>query len=549
MKWTSFAFLAPIVIILSACSSSDEESGSPTGGAPASGVGGGSSTGGAPSSGGGDGLGGSTAAGSGGLGTGGHATGGVSSGGTSTGGAGPEPGTGGATGGTATGGSGGTGGVSSGGANTGGESTGSATGGMTDTGGSPGSGGAFTTGGTSETGGMTASGGAGETGGASQTGGSSDLGGSGGLDTGGAGGSTATGGADSGSGGASTGGAAAAWPTCSIPDSDLEAAFTAWEGAYVTDCGGNGKRVVGCGASTCSEAMGYGMLIAVNMGRQELFDSLLTFVHSLIPISQQGSFSGRYLLPWSIGGCDGASDYNNATDGDLDIAMSLVQADARWPGNGYLDAAIPIIRDIMTYNTTTYSGRRVLLAGDGTLQPAENGNYPSYFAPGYYRVFSQVVAASSEPDGAELAAQYLELANATYELFDGYQAAMTNKLWPEFANLDGTLRNGDQGYWWNACRTPWRIAADWAWFGSADAERQLTTAAAANADPYAAAPEKNSAFVGGLIFLHMPAGQAAFETACSAWLGAPSLADGVYFQDSLKLLYMLLASGHFPSGL
>ena len=523
MKRTFLTFFIPIGLVLGACSSGGDGGTVPPGGAAA--TGGNSPVGGAPF---GGGTGGATEPTTGGLGAGGLATGGFGTGGIATGGAATG---GGPSGGAPVGGSGGMGGVATGGVATGGVATGG-----------------VATGGAEPTGGAQPTGGVSETGGAGEMGGTVPIGGqeTGGASTGGEAGSAATGGATGGSGGAGTGGATATWPTCAISDSDLQSAFTAWEGAYVVDCGANGKRVRGCGADTCSEAMGYGMLIAVNMDAQPLFQSFVTFVESLLPIdSAGGNFAGRYLLPWSIGGCSGASDYNNAPDGDLDIALALLQAEVRWPGNGYRELALHVVRDILTYNTAVYSGRLVLLAGDSTLQPPTNGNYPSYFAPGYYRAFAAALESSAEPDGADLAAQYLELATATYELFDGYQAAMDNKLWPEFANLDGTLRNGDQGYWWNACRTPWRIATDWAWYRDANAERQLRTAAAANPDPYAAATEKNSAFVGALTFLHMPAGQEAFQAACTTWLNS-SMADNVYFQDSLRLLYLLLAAGRFP---
>ncbi|MBN2193570.1 MAG: hypothetical protein JW751_12205, partial [Polyangiaceae bacterium] len=387
--------------------------------------------------------------------------------------------------------------------------------------------------------------------GGSLTGGIDSGGTTGGGDTGGDGGTS--GGAGTGgdaSGGASTGGTATTWATCSISDAELTSELSAWESAYVVDCtsDGRGKRVSGCGADTCSEAMGYGMLIAVNMERPDLFDDFWTFVQAHIPVSASGNdLAGRYLLPWSIGGCTGeASDFNNATDGDLDIAMALIQAEARWPGNGYLEGALLVIRDILAYNTDVYQDRRVLLAGDITRQPASNGNYPSYFAPGYYRVFAQALEASGAPDGGDLAGQYRELAADTYELFIRYQGAMTNKLWPEFAKLDGTIN--DQSYGYNACRTPWRIATDFAWFGTAEAATQLTTAAAVNPDPYAAASDKNSAFVGAFTFLHLPAGEAAFDAACDVWLSA-ELYDDRYFQQSLKLIYMLLAAGRFPSTL
>jgi endo-1,4-beta-D-glucanase Y len=306
--------------------------------------------------------------------------------------------------------------------------------------------------------------------------------------------------------------------------------------------------VIGCGSSTCSEGIGYGMLIAVNANHKDLFDGLWALVDSLIPVpAAGGTVAGNNLLPWSINSDCTASDYNNATDGDLDIAMSLVQADQRWPGNGYLDNAIPIIKDILNKNTALSNGKRVLLTG--AKQPATDGGRPSYFAPAYYRVFIDIFGRAVYADPAQVTG-WTELLNSTYSLLSAAQTGMgESKLWPDWWPLDGSTAGG-QAFGWDACRAPWRIATDYAWFGSTDASTALLAARAVEPNPYKASPidPKNSAQVGALAFTAMPAGQAAFQTACDQWMAGP-LTDNAYFQTSLKLVYMQLAGGFFPSTL
>jgi endo-1,4-beta-D-glucanase Y len=293
--------------------------------------------------------------------------------------------------------------------------------------------------------------------------------------------------------------------------------------------------------------MGYGMLIAVNAGQRDLFDAFWTFVDSLIPVpAAGGAVAGNNLLPWSINSDCSVADYNNATDGDLDVAMALIQAEQRWPGNSYLDHAIPIIKDILNKNTALTNGKRVLLTG--AKQKVSDGGRPSYFAPAYYRVFIDIFSRAAYADAAQVTG-WTELLNSTYSLLTAAQEGTSGKLWPDWWPLDGSTSTG-QVFGWDACRAPWRIATDYAWFASADASKALLAARAVEPNPYLASPIKpqNSAQVGALAFTAMPAGSAAFQTACDQWMQGP-LSDNMYFQDSLKIIYMQLAGGFFPSTL
>ncbi len=89
------------------------------------------------------------------------------------------------------------------------------------------------------------------------------------------------------------------------------------------ECPANNSAVVlKDGSSVVSEGIGYGMLLAVANNDQPLFDKLWKFYSDHV--------DPRGLMNWAMDACDppGNNNANSATDGDLDVAMALVQADA-----------------------------------------------------------------------------------------------------------------------------------------------------------------------------------------------------------------------------
>ena len=100
-------------------------------------------------------------------------------------------------------------------------------------------------------------------------------------------------------------------------------------------------------------------------------------------------------MNWATGLCDapGNNMANAATDGDLDVAMALLQAQARWPGGNYLEQAKALAGKIAMFESETCGTRRVLKPGDAfggcSDKNGQDKLNPSYFAPGYYRVFQQ----------------------------------------------------------------------------------------------------------------------------------------------------------------
>jgi endo-1,4-beta-D-glucanase Y len=428
----------------------------------------------------------------------------------------------------------GSGGSGAGGTTSGSGGTTTGAGGAHAAGGATGSGGASAgSGGSGATTGAGGSG-AGGAGGAHAAGGATGTGGvTGGGGAGGA--TTGAGGATTGAGGSGAGGAG----VCATAALSATAAartateYQSWKTGYVVDCPSTSSAYVDKGGgSAVSEGIGYGMLLSVANNDQTLFDKLWKFYTD--HLDTQG------LMNWSMSGCapPGNNNANAATDGDLDAAMALVQADARW--GGYTSAAQNLIGKIKMYETDSCNGLNVLRPGDkfgGCSDPGNQGKVnPSYFAPGYYRVFATIDTAN--------AAFWTKLAADSYTMLAEYQALMSG-LVPEWGFVTGTTDGSSYGY--NACRTPWRVAVDYYWNCTPEARTFLqgvTTYVDGHGGVAGVPFDKNSAFLGGFALSAMPFGQTKLDGYVSAWLGA-QVDDTPYFQATLRRLYLQLAAGQF----
>ncbi len=494
-----------------------------------------------------------------------------------------------------------TGGFSStGGANSAGGGTGGiGTGGLRATGGTVSStGGASTNatggsnasgGGLASSGGTNASGGGAVSGGALATGGTKTSGGGGGAVSGGgpaSGGALATGGTKA--TGGSAGGLGASGGTtsnnvtqhpfpqnirgtfCTYPrnanNNDVIAAYEQWKTAVVTADGAGGflrikkpdsGSVIG---STVSEGMGYGMILAVYMGDQALFDNLWKY--------EQSHLDGSGLMNWEIGpdnvmtsGGAGA-----ATDGDEDMAWALIMADRQWGGSGslgdsYLNYAKALIDLIWQYEVDHGRGE-MLKPGDqwGNVDVTN----PSYFAPAYYRVFGQVTGKTSD---------WNKVVDSSYAIIEkSLNAASGNQdngLIPAWCNSSGTPVSAFSGapmYFQNdSTRTPFRVGQDYCYFGEARAHAYLAKISAfyasvgvanivngydLNGTPH---PEKAypglqaASFVGpaGVGAMSDPQYQQFIDDAYAKVATLQLTAGTIYYQKSWTALSLLMLTGNF----
>ncbi|HXJ19787.1 MAG TPA: glycosyl hydrolase family 8 [Polyangia bacterium] len=353
------------------------------------------------------------------------------------------------------------------------------------------------------TGGIVGSGG--NTGGDNGNGGSSSSGGTGGTHVSGNGGSSSGGSSSGGTGGSGgkggTGGGLSRGPTpaangtnfpfpqnrqmssCIYPaaydNNDVMAAYTKWKSDLVTSNGAGGFQRVQrtmsdplgspSGAtplnSTVSEGIGYGMIIAVYMGDQALFDGLWKY--------EQLHLDKNNLMNWSVDSSGNTTMANGmtvgqgaATDADEDMAWALAMADKQWGGSGSLSksyATYALQQIQAVWNNEIYQSK---LADPGDSWPPGdffNTINVSYFAPAYYRVFKQL---DSSHDWDAVNQTVFDTILGPSDNFSGALNASnkntTNGLVPAWCTSTGGSSSGGPYYYqYDSCRTPFRIGIDW----------------------------------------------------------------------------------------
>ncbi len=313
--------------------------------------------------------------------------------------------------------------------------------------------------------------------------------------------------------------------------------YASWKSKFYVDCGNGQSRIASAVGSneTFSEGIGYGMLLAVGNGDRDALDKLWAYYKAHV--------DSNGLMNWKINACTTEVwGQNAATDGDEDAAMALVQADAKW--GGYKADATSLINAIKTYETAAGSPS-YLRPGDAPNNGGKGDGVvnPSYFAIGYWHVWASYV---NDPFWNQLATDaYTMLAS-----FQSLTISSSTGLVPDWGTSAGQNPNGS-GYYYDACRTPWRVAVDYAWFGTSAAQKFLQNVSSfvdshggVDGVPF----DKNSAFLGAFALSGMAVSQAKADAYLNAWLSA-QMDDTPYFQGSLRGVYLLLANHAFPRGL
>jgi endo-1,4-beta-D-glucanase Y len=255
---------------------------------------------------------------------------------------------------------------------------------------------------------------------------------------------------------------------------DAQAAYEDWKDVHLEDCGGGRYRVRWENEkldATVSEGIGYGMLLAVVWGERDVFDGLYDYY-------QAASNETTGLMHWLRYGCgaDWSLEYSAypdgaAADADLDVAMALIMAHCKWNDASYSSEASSVIGAIRSHMFMTYEGMNVLQPGDSEwFDDLENGcvNY-SYFSPAYYREFAAYDAAN--------ASFWNAAADDSYDLLNLASHGSTG-LVRNWGSSDGSnaaldchnAYNRAASYGDDAARTPWRVATDYLWNGTAEAK-------------------------------------------------------------------------------
>jgi endo-1,4-beta-D-glucanase Y len=325
----------------------------------------------------------------------------------------------------------------------------------------------------------------------------------------------------------------------------------------------------GVGKKQCvSEGQGYGMVIVALMAGYEpsaknTFDNLYRYYKA------HPSNRGTHLMAWAQYNNGKNVDLSSATDGDMDIAYSLLLANTQWGGNGvinYLQEAKAIIADIMTYeiNHKTWS---VLLSNAIEYDSKDYfDTRTSDFMPANFKAFKQ--ATHDE--------RWDKVTANTYKLFDLMQDKYSPDagLVPDFiVHINTTpkpapphyLESAYDGYYnYNACRVPWRVGLDYLVNGDNRSKefvqkinqwiRETTSNNTYNlsAGYTLAGNDIKGRYFEALSFITPFAVSAMTDQKNQQWLNKVwdytiqfKLKDFDYYDNSIKLLNMIIVSGNY----
>ena len=246
----------------------------------------------------------------------------------------------------------------------------------------------------------------------------------------------------------------------------------AWEGYIRAFIGPDGRvHRPSHNGDTVSEGQAYALLMASLLEDRKVFDMVMEWTEK--HLSRKHQF-GDHLLAWHWENGKGVTDWNSASDADVDYALALVLAHRKWGESAYLEKAQLILTDILRMETAVVNGRTYLLPGPWGY---DNGSYvinPSYLSPAHFRIFSGLTGDS----------RWLDLIEASYHLIltvsQSFNGKMGVGLVPDWIAIgpDGNFtspKDFSDRFGWDAIRIPWRIGLDDFWFDENGAKEYMGT--------------------------------------------------------------------------
>ena len=316
-----------------------------------------------------------------------------------------------------------------------------------------------------------------------------------------------------------------------------------------------------------SEGQGYGMIITVLMAGAD--ESAKATYDGLYQYYKNHPADHRYLMAWAQTQNCRDLDKSTATDGDMDIAYSLLLADKQWGSNGrinYQQEARQMIASVMRYeiNPHTYS----ILISDAIEYDSKDyyDTRTSDFMPSNFKAF---VSATHDE-------RWKKVIDNNYKLFSYMQETYSPDagLIPDFIRhinkkaapaQPNYLESPYDGYYnYNACRVPWRIATDYLLTGDKRAKlfndrinkwiRETTQNEPDNlsAGYTLAGNDIKHRYFEALSFIGPFAVSAMTDRKNQQWLNNVwnylvefKLKDYDYYDNSIKLLNMIILSGNY----
>ncbi|MBK8802873.1 MAG: hypothetical protein IPN71_12645 [Fibrobacteres bacterium] len=230
-----------------------------------------------------------------------------------------------------------------------------------------------------------------------------------------------------------------------------------------------------------TEGQSYGMTIAVQMNRKDVFDKLWKFAKLHM---QQKSGDNKGYFAWKVASKSPFTpeDVNPAPDGEEYFVTSLYLADKRW-GSSATDGDMQNYKQqadsILTYMVTARTTLGPLVdpaSKQIVFSPAGNNPFtdPSYHLPAFYKLWGAFASHNN--------ALWNAMADTSVAFFLRASNKSPYGIMPNYANFDGSAAiypnaqvtdSGDNAqrafrydttYGADAHRTPMNIGAWWNWF-------------------------------------------------------------------------------------
>ncbi|MER5206097.1 glycosyl hydrolase family 8 [Streptomyces sp. NPDC002825] len=345
--------------------------------------------------------------------------------------------------------------------------------------------------------------------------------------------------------------------------------YNKWKAAFVRqNCGNGWYQIISPDADHpyVAEAQGYGMVVTATMAgadpdARKIFDGLVKW-----KIDHPSSVNPNLLAAEQDTACKSVNGGDGATDGDMDVAYGLLLADKQWGSTGtynYRDLALKHIAAIKKdeVNATT----KLLKLGDWS----SSGDQYYYITrtsdwmADHFRAF-RAASGDNTWDAVRSAHQtQVSRLQSTYAPGTGLlpDFVVDTNTTPKPAPGQVLEDPNDGSYWWNACRTPWRIADDAVTSGDATslaAARKLNgwikTKTGGDPNKIAVGYKLNGTQIssGSEAAFFAPFAVAAMtDPGSQAWLDAlwnkmvaTPVDTSSYFSASIQLQVMITASGN-----
>jgi endo-1,4-beta-D-glucanase Y len=223
---------------------------------------------------------------------------------------------------------------------------------------------------------------------------------------------------------------------------------------------------------TTSEGQGYALLRSLWSDDMETFDSIWNWTKTNLQIRPNDK-----LIAWNRN-FDGTIDTENATDGDLDIALALTLASKKLKSTNpvqseiYKEQALSLVKDIWKNRVVTVGDKVALLPFASKASLGYEIINPSYFSPAHYRIFAELDKENPWSNLAFDSYGIFEIIGKNRELIPNWtKFNYVTNIWEDATEVTGNKFANDFGN--DALRAYFRASLDKTWFNRGEADKFL----------------------------------------------------------------------------